>query len=189
MFLTLVCLIDAGVQRLLIWLRVILYALGQSNDYLSGSILDCNHKLLKRITTWWRHQMETVSALLAICAGNSSVTGEFPTQRPVTRSFDVFLMLICDWINVWVNNRGAGVLRRHRAHYDVIVIKWILLMHVFWMLYSYCFISVVSTVFIIVGILLLLIIIIGIILIIIFVSIVFITMSLLLSISLFLWSP
>ena len=33
--------------------------------------------------------METFSALLAICAGNSSVTGEFPTQRPVTRSFDV----------------------------------------------------------------------------------------------------
>ena len=34
--------------------------------------------------------METFSALLAICAGNSQVTGEFPAQRPVTRSFDVF---------------------------------------------------------------------------------------------------
>ena len=43
--------------------------------------------------TWWRHQMETFSALLAICAGNSPTTGEFPTQRPVTRSFDVFLDL------------------------------------------------------------------------------------------------
>ena len=40
--------------------------------------------------TWWRHQMETFSALLAICAGNSPVPGEFPAQRPVTRSFDVF---------------------------------------------------------------------------------------------------
>ena len=39
--------------------------------------------------TWWRHQMETFSALLAICAGNSPVPGEFPAQRPVTRSFDV----------------------------------------------------------------------------------------------------
>ena len=38
--------------------------------------------------TWWRHQMETFSALLAICVGNSSVTGEFPAQRPETRSFD-----------------------------------------------------------------------------------------------------
>ena len=34
--------------------------------------------------------METFSALLALCAGNSAVTGEFPTQRPVTLSFDVF---------------------------------------------------------------------------------------------------
>ena len=40
--------------------------------------------------SWWRHQMETFSALLALCAGNSSVTGEFPWQRPVTRSFDIF---------------------------------------------------------------------------------------------------
>ena len=44
-------------------------------------------------TTWWRHQMETFSALLVICAGNSPVPGEFPTQRPVTRSFDVFFGL------------------------------------------------------------------------------------------------
>ena len=42
--------------------------------------------------SWW-HQMETFSALLAICAGNSPVTGEFPGQRPVTRSFDVFFDL------------------------------------------------------------------------------------------------
>ena len=42
---------------------------------------------------WWRHQMETFSALLAICAGNSPVTGEFPTKRPVTRTFDVFFDL------------------------------------------------------------------------------------------------
>ena len=41
-------------------------------------------------STWWRHQMETFSALLVICAGNSPVTGEFPTQRPVTWSFNVF---------------------------------------------------------------------------------------------------
>ena len=43
--------------------------------------------------TWWRHQMETFSALLAICAGNSLVSGEFPTQRPVSQSFDVFFYL------------------------------------------------------------------------------------------------
>ena len=43
---------------------------------------------------WWRHEMETFSALLAICAGNSPVTGEFPTKRPVTRRFNVFFDLI-----------------------------------------------------------------------------------------------
>ena len=43
--------------------------------------------------TWWRHQMETFSALLTICAGNSPVPGEFPAQRPVTRSFDVYFDL------------------------------------------------------------------------------------------------
>ena len=37
--------------------------------------------------------METLSALLALCAGNSPVTGEFPAQRPVTQSFDVFIDL------------------------------------------------------------------------------------------------
>ena len=63
--------------------------------------------------------MEPLSALLAICVGNSPVTGEFPTQRPVTRSFDVSLI----WLNAWVNNHEAGDLRRHRAHYDVIIIE------------------------------------------------------------------
>ena len=43
--------------------------------------------------SWGHHQMETFSALLAICARNSPVTSEFPAQRPVTRSFDVFFDL------------------------------------------------------------------------------------------------
>ena len=43
--------------------------------------------------SWWRHQMETFSALLGICAGNSPVPGELPAQRPVTRSFDIFFDL------------------------------------------------------------------------------------------------
>ena len=37
--------------------------------------------------------MKTFSELLAICAGNSPVSGEFPAQKPVTRSFDVFFDL------------------------------------------------------------------------------------------------
>ena len=45
------------------------------------------------LSTWWRHRMETFSPLLALCTGNSPLTGEFPSQRPVTRSFDVFFGL------------------------------------------------------------------------------------------------
>ena len=63
--------------------------------------------------------MEIFSALLAICAGNSPASGEFPAQRPVTRSFDVFFDLCLN--KRLRNNREAGELRRYRAHYDVIV--------------------------------------------------------------------
>ena len=68
--------------------------------YLSFS---CLIKL--RAKSWWRHQMETVSALLAFCAGNSPVTGEFPTKRPVTQSFDV-LFDLC--LNKRLNKQSWG---------------------------------------------------------------------------------
>ena len=57
--------------------------------------------------SWWRHEMETFSALLAICGEYSPVPGEFSTQRPVMRSFDVFF--ICVGINGWFNTRKAEV--------------------------------------------------------------------------------
>ena len=48
-----------------------------------------------------------------------------PSQRPVTRIFDILFDLPA-WTNAWVTNRGAGDLRGHRAHYDVIVMEhWI----------------------------------------------------------------
>ena len=50
-------------------------------------------RLNKMRAAWWRHQMETFPALLAICVGNSPVTCEFPAQRPVTQSFDVLFDL------------------------------------------------------------------------------------------------
>ena len=42
---------------------------------------------------WWSHQMGTFSVLLALCEGNPTVTGGFPSQRPVTQCFDVFFDL------------------------------------------------------------------------------------------------
>ena len=52
-----------------------------------------NAELKGKIFPWWHHQMETFSTLLALFAGNSLVTGEFPSWRPVRRSFDVFIDL------------------------------------------------------------------------------------------------
>ena len=72
--------------------------------------------------SWSRHQMETFSTLLALCMGNSLVTGEFHSQRPVTQ----MLSLICAWINTWVNDCKAGVLRCHRTHNDVTVIAMVI---------------------------------------------------------------
>ena len=63
--------------------------------------------------------METFSALLAICAGNSPVPGEFPTQRPVTRGFDVFFdlrpnkRLNKQWLGWWFETQSCP-LWRHR---------------------------------------------------------------------------
>ena len=75
--------------------------------------------------TWWRHQMETFSALLAICAENSPV----PVNSPHKGQWrgDLMFTLICARINGWVNNREAGDLRRYRAHYDVIVMNFMIL--------------------------------------------------------------
>ena len=70
---------------------------------------------------WWRHQMETFSALLALCAGNSPVTVNF-SHKGQWRGTWMF-SLICTWINGWVNNWEAGDLRRHREHHDVTLMR------------------------------------------------------------------
>ena len=56
--------------------------------------------------TWWRHQMETFSALLALCEGILPVTGGSPSQRPVTRNFDA-------WCDLCLNKRLSKQ-SRHR---------------------------------------------------------------------------
>ena len=80
--------------------------------------------------------METFSALLALCAGNSPATGEFPAQRPVTRSFDVFFDLR---LNKRLSKQSWGWwLRRYRAHCDVTVMKGVetekqsFVLNIFW---------------------------------------------------------
>ena len=77
---------NSGCPRVLFW-----HESPTSSDHVVISV--AHDTFFFQHYTWWRHQMETFSALLTICAGNSTVPGEFPTQRPVTRSFDVFFDL------------------------------------------------------------------------------------------------
>ena len=63
-----------------------------SRYFVSKWLTTNTHSLPIREISWWRH-VETFSALLALCVGNSPVTGEFPSQRPVTQSFGVLFDL------------------------------------------------------------------------------------------------
>ena len=79
--------------------------------------------------------METFSALLALCAGNSLVTGEFPSQRPVTRIFNVFFdlhqnkRLSKQWWGWWLETpsrqlwRHCNVDTGRRHHYSKFVVS------------------------------------------------------------------
>ena len=77
---------------------------------------------LHMIYTWWRHQLETFSAFLAFCVKNSPVTGKFPSQRSVTRSFDIFFDLCLNkrlskrsWSS-WIETQ-LRPLWRHRSEF------------------------------------------------------------------------
>ena len=80
--------------------------------------------------SWWRHQMETFSALLAICAGIHRSLVNFPHKGQWRGA--LMFSFICVWINAWVNNRKAGDLRRYRAYYDVTVMMINYTSNVFW---------------------------------------------------------
>ena len=71
--------------------------------------------------------METYSALLALCEGNSSVTGEFPSQKPLTRCFDVFFHLRLNkqlskpsrrW---WIETLSRSLRRHCNDHLPVLI--------------------------------------------------------------------
>ena len=71
--------------------------------------------------TLWRYKIETFSALLALCEGNSPVADEFPPQRANNACFDVFVYVS---LNKWLHKQlRAGDLRRHDGHCDVTVMK------------------------------------------------------------------
>ena len=71
---------------------------------------------------WWRHQMETFPRNWPFVRDihRSPVNSPHKDQWRGASMFS----LICAWINSWVNNREAGDLRCHLAHYDVIVMRF-----------------------------------------------------------------
>ena len=89
-----------------------------------------------------RRQLSRFVSRHSICHDGVIKWKHFPRYRPFVRGIHLspvnsphkgqwrgalMFSLICAWINAWVNNREAGHLRRHRAHYDVIVMceEWV----------------------------------------------------------------
>ena len=63
--------------------------------------------------------MEAFFALLVVCAGNPVVTDGFPSQKPVVRGFDDFVII--SWIMFSVNNE----LSHYLSHYNAFVMdEW-----------------------------------------------------------------
>ena len=76
-----------------VWVRVIKCLFSDIKVHLSHVTITYTLEWLSPLTqktSWWRHQMETFSVLLALCKGNSPASSEFPSQRPVMQSFGVF---------------------------------------------------------------------------------------------------
>ena len=72
---------------------------------------------------WWRHQMETFSALLALCVWGIHRSPVISAHNGQWRGALMFFF-ICAWINGWINNREASDLGCHCAHYDVTVMQF-----------------------------------------------------------------
>ena len=73
--------------------------------------------------------METFSALLALCAANSPVSGEFSTEGPVTRSFDVFFDLclnkrLSKQSLGWWSETPSRLSWRHCNDWQNIIVIW-----------------------------------------------------------------
>ena len=70
----------------------------------------------------WRHQIDTSSELLSLCAGNTPLSGGFPSQRDSNADLWYFLLLIST--NYWTNTRPTGDSRRHDGHLTPPYWRW-----------------------------------------------------------------
>ena len=108
------------VSRALVFPRSHVRSQDMCNYHASG--LEHKPVITPMVNTWWRHQMQTFSALLALYMGNSSTPLVYSPRKGQWRGALMF-SVICARINGWVNSGEACDLRRHRAHYDVIVMS------------------------------------------------------------------
>ena len=118
------------VYRILWQLRVLFIC----DSALSGERIACLLVIWRAsVSKWcawhhWFHPKRLDDVIKTFSRVTGHLGGEFIGHRwiPLTKTSDAELWcFLCSapWINRWANNREAGDLRRHRAHYDVIVIN------------------------------------------------------------------
>ena len=95
-----------------IWIMSLRVLLTHRNSYRKTSIP----------RTWWRHQMETFFRVTGHLCGDFTGHRWIPHAKASDAELWCFLWS-APWINGWVNNRDAGDLRCHPAHYDVTVME------------------------------------------------------------------
>ena len=74
------------------------------------------------LKSWWRHQVETFPRCWPFVRGIHRSSANSPHKGQWRGA--LMFSLICAWTNGWVNNRYAGDLRCHCAHYDVTRVWW-----------------------------------------------------------------
>ena len=94
-------------------------------------VSEAEYKKNIKIYNWWGHDM-VFFIMMTSSNGNIFRVPSRVTNRLQVNSLHkgqwrgaLMFSLICAWINGWVNNREAGDLRRHRAHYDIAVMGWL----------------------------------------------------------------
>ena len=128
------------------WFFVSLYLWKPFNDWSSGRwVYFTRWKIINIKKLFWNECVTRFWSVLSVPAVGLAVNGthddvikwnHFPRYWPFVRGIHrspvnsphkgqwrgaLMFSLICVWINGWVNNREVGDLRRHRGHYDVIV--------------------------------------------------------------------
>ena len=82
-----------------------------------------SYNLLHNINSaLWRHQMETFSALLALCEGERQ-RSPVPLTKAGEAELWCFRWSAPAWTNVWAGNRDTGDLRCNRVQNDLTAMK------------------------------------------------------------------